>query len=205
MKIGPRYKIGKRLGSSVFEKCQTQKFMLSEERSGRTRSRRGRPRSLSNYGQQLLEKQRVRFTYGITERQLARYANEARKQRGAETAAQLYEILETRIDNVVYRLGLAPTRRAARQMVSHGHILLNGRKTTIPSAHVREGDTVAVRDGSKEKTIFVAHQERISEHQVPAWLAFDPKKLTGNVKGKPSWNATDAAFSLMDVLEFYSK
>jgi len=205
MKIGPRYKIGKRLGASVFEKCQTQKFLLSEERSSRVRRHTRRPRSLSNYGRQLIEKQRVRFTYGITERQLSRYAGEARKRHSSDTSAQLYQILETRLDNVVYRLGLAQTRRAARQMVSHGHITQNGRKITVPSATVRNGDSISVREASKTKTLFSADMERIKEHQVPAWLTLDSKKLEGKMVGLPVWNAGDSTFNLADVLEFYSK
>lgn len=205
MKVGPKYKIGKRLGSSVFEKCQTQKFLLSEERSAAKRRRGGRPRSLSNYGRQLIEKQRVRFTYGITERQLARYASEARKQSGVDASVQLFQKLETRFDNVVYRLGLTHTRRGARQMVSHGHVLLNGRKTTVPSAMVRIGDTVTVRDGSKEKPLFTLHTERIDEHQPPSWLKMDAKKLEGGVKGLPAWSPGEAFFDLGEVLEFYSK
>lgn len=205
MKVGPKYKIGKRLGSSVFEKCQTQKFLLSEERSARTRFRRGRPRSLSNYGRQLLEKQRVRYTYGITERQLSRYAASARTKSGVEVTTRLFQILETRLDNTAYRLGLAATRRAARQMVSHGHIMINGRKTTVPSTALRKGDIVAVRDGSKEKSLFTANLERITEHQVPQWLDLDVKKLSGEVKEMPEWSLGDTAFDLTEVLEFYSK
>ena len=129
MKTGPRYKICKRLGNGVFEKCQTQKFTLSESR----RSFQGRrPRQISDYGKQLLEKQRVRFTYGITEQQFVNYVNSATKKEG-DAAATLLSTLERRLDNVVYRLGLAPTRRAARQMVVHGHILVNGKKAAIPS------------------------------------------------------------------------
>ncbi|HEX9608888.1 MAG TPA: 30S ribosomal protein S4 [Candidatus Paceibacterota bacterium] len=205
MKIGPKYKLAKRLGASVFEKTQTQKFQLSEERSSRMRRRGRKPRTLSNYGRQLIEKQRVRFTYGTTEQQLARYANKAREKRGVDSAGQLFQILETRLDNSVYRLGLARTRRTARQMVSHGHITVNGKKVTVASATVREGDVISVRGGSHAKVLFTAEAERMQEYQPPTWLRFDAKKLEGTVVGIPLWNPIEVAFDLHEVLEFYSK
>src|SRR3989344_4390397 len=132
MIIGPRYKICKRLGSGVFEKCQTQKFQLSEARRGAKRRTGRKPRTLSDFGRQLLEKQKVRYAYGVPERQLARYTREAVEGTGDPTVSLLSR-LETRLDNVVYRLGLAPTRLAARQLVSHGHIAVGERRVTIPS------------------------------------------------------------------------
>src|SRR3990167_4336783 len=114
MRIGPKYKICKRLGSSVFEKCQTQKFMLSEERRNKSKGRTGRrPRALSDYGRQLLEKQKMRYTYGLSEKQLSRYVKAAFALKDPVSA--LYRALELRADNAVYRAGLAPTRRASSQ------------------------------------------------------------------------------------------
>src|SRR5210317_1648441 len=125
MKVGPQYKVCKRLGNGVFEKCQTQKFTLSE---GKKSFKMGkRPRQMSDYGKQLIEKQRVRYTYGITEKQLVNYVKGSAQKEGDATDT-LLETLERRLDNVVYRLGLAPTRRAARQMVVHEHIRVNGKK-----------------------------------------------------------------------------
>jgi small subunit ribosomal protein S4 len=132
--IKSKYKVAKRLGASVFEKTQTQKFALSAARNPKKPSRGGRGGG-SDYGKQLLEKQRVRFTYGLSERQLSNYAEKAFQEK--DPGAALNASLETRADNVVYRAGLALTRRAARQIVSHGHILVNGTRITIPSYHVR--------------------------------------------------------------------
>ena len=162
----PKYKICKRLGSGVYEKCQTEKFALSEARVKKTFKRR---RNLSDYGRQLLEKQKVRFTYGITEKQLRKYVSRAVITK--EPAAELYKGLETRLDNTVYRLGFAPTRRAARQMVSHGHIIINTKRMTVPSHIVKKGDIIEVREASKDKTLFVGNSETISAHTAPKWSA----------------------------------
>lgn len=200
MKVGPRYKICKRLGADVFEKCQTQQYALSEARRGR--AVKGRRSPLSDFGKQLLEKQKVRFTYGLGERQLSRYVKGANAKENASRA--LYETLESRLDNVVFRLGLASTRRFARQLVSHGHITINGRKITIPSFHVSVNDTIAVREGSREKTPFTALDERLAEHTLPQWLAFDYKTLNGRVGAQPQFEeGAQTPFDLGTVLEFY--
>ena len=202
MKIGPRYKIGKRLGASVFEKCQTQKFVLSESRS---KKRRGsRPRQLSDYGKQLLEKQKVRYMYGITEKQLSRYVKNATKS-PSESKNRVYQELETRLDNIVYRFGLAPTRQFARQMVSHGHIMVNGRRVTIPSYKVEMKDAVSVRPNSKEKGLFINLEERLKNHSAPKWISFDAKKLEGKMTALPEIETADASLDLDLVLEFYSR
>src|SRR5581483_8756571 len=130
MLIGPKYKICKRLGSSVFEKCQTQKFQLAADRAPRkTKGRRGG----SDYGAQLIEKQKARFTYGLSEAQFSRYVHEAMEIKGKDSAAGLLARLEARLDNVVYRAGFVKTRRAARQLVSHGHVTVGGKRLNVPS------------------------------------------------------------------------
>lgn len=190
----------KRLGSGVYEKCQTQKFAVSEARAKKTFKRR---RNVSDFGRQLLEKQKVRFAYGITEKQLRSYVEKANKS--PEPAAQLHRELEQRLDNVVYRLGLAPTRRAARQTVSHGHIVVNGKKINVPSHQVRVKDTISVREGSKTKTMFVAQADTISQHTPPQWLTFDAKKLSASVKSVPESPETQTVFDYSAVFEYYSR
>src|SRR5271156_1843234 len=123
MQVGPKYKICKRLGASVFEKCQTQKFQLAEARAPRRTSRPKRGGG-SDFGAQLLEKQKARFTYGLTESQFSRYVHEAMEKKGSESTTGLMVRLESRLDNVVFRAGFVKTRRAARQLVSHGHIMV---------------------------------------------------------------------------------
>jgi small subunit ribosomal protein S4 len=202
MKVGPKYKIAKRLGPSVFEKTQTQKFALAQERAARTKKR---SRGATEYGKQLLEKQKVRMTYGISERQFRNSVDEAMATHGENPAEVLHRLLELRLDNVVYRLGLAPTRRAARQMVSHGHVTVDGVKTTIPSRRVHIGDVIAVRDGSKGRALFEGFGERFAEQKLGSWLTFDPKGMKGGVEEIPTLEAADPAGDLVSVISFYSR
>lgn len=205
MKVGPKYKIAKRLGASVFEKTQTQKFAIAQER--RAVVRRGRGRGPTEYGRQLLEKQKVRITYGLTERKFSSYVRDAMQSHGREVtpAEALHRALETRLDNVVYRLGLAPTRAAARQMVSHGHITVNGRKTGVPSREVKVGDVIGVREGSRGRVLFENFGERFAQRPLPSWLSFDPKAMTGGLKQAPTTESADPAGDLSAVLSFYSR
>lgn len=205
MKVGPKYKIAKRLGASVFEKTQTQKFAIAAERSERTR-RRGR--GPTEFGRQLLEKQKVRVTYGLSEKQFSAYVAAAMKTHASAEitpADILHRLLELRLDNVVYRLNLAPTRRAARQMVSHGHITVDGRKTTIPSRQMHIGEVIGVRGGSAGLPLFESYAARVAEMSLPQWLSFDAKKMQGGVASQPSTEASQPAGDLSTVLSFYSR
>ena len=204
MKIGPKFKIAKRLGAPIFEKTQGPKFELSLARTSNKRSNK-RPGQASDYKRQLIEKQKMRFSYGITEKQLRRYVDEAIAKEGHQPVALLIDRLETRLDNVVYRLGLAKTRRFARQMVSHGHIVVNGKKLNVPSHKVRVGDVITVRGGSRESAMYIGLSETHDVVSVPAWLSFDAKKLEGTVKGAPQYNPTETLFDPEQVMEFYSR
>lgn len=202
MKIGPKYKIAKRLGAPIFEKTQTQKFAVSEARSAmRKKGRRG---MMSDYKRQLIEKQKMRFTYGITEKQLSRYVNEAFAQ-GHQPIGQLIERLESRLDNVVARLGLAKTRRLARQIVSHGHILVNGRRLNIPSHRVQVGDVISVREQSLTSPLFTEMKESLEAHRPPHWLTLDAKKFSGTKKAEPTYEPSETLFDPQQVLEYYSR
>lgn len=203
MKTGPRYKVAKRLGASVFEKAQTQKFALSADRSAKNkRSGRGRQ---SEYGKQMLEKQKVRVTYGLPERQFRNYVRKALLAKGATPVERLHESLELRLDNVVWRLGLAPTRRAARQMVAHGHVLVGGKKTRVPSYALSVGDTVSVREGSKAHGVLIGFAERFAERPLPSWLMWDPKPMEGSIKERPTSSSAEPAGDLVSVLSFYTR
>ncbi len=202
MKTGPRYKIAKRLGASVFEKAQTQKFAIAQERSAKNKRRR---RRLSDYGKQLLEKQKVRVTYGVTERQFSNYVSSAMHARGTNAVGVLHQLLELRLDNTAYRLGLAPTRRAARQLVAHGHLTVNGRRTMIPSRQVHLSDSIAVREGSKKRAMFNDFTERFKEYSLPSWLSWDPNTMKGGLNELPTTESVDPAGDLSSVLSFYSR
>ncbi|MBI4088827.1 30S ribosomal protein S4 [Candidatus Kaiserbacteria bacterium] len=208
MKTGPRYKIAKRLGATVFEKAQTQKFALSADRSAKNK-RRARGRQ-SEYGKQMLEKQKVRVTYGLPERQFRNYVHKALAARTIKPSDRLHELLELRLDNVVWRLGLAKTRRGARQMVAHGHILVGGlgrpgKKTRVPSHMLSVGDTLSVRDGSKGHGVLVGFAERFHERPLPSWLSWNPKSMEGKVLERPTTSSADVAGDLVAVLSFYTR
>ena len=201
MEKKPKYKIGRRLGAGVFEKCQTPKFLASKERKAKNATKR--PKPLSEYGEQLIEKQKIRFSYGITARQLSNYVAKASATKGGSIQEHLFESLEYRLDNVVYRLGLAHTRRLARQMVSHGHFLVNGTRTTVPSYHIKVGDVISVREGSKSSALFTNLGEKLKTYTQPAWVTLDTEKMTGTVTGKPK--NTEGFLNLGLVFEFYSR
>lgn len=202
MITGPKYKICKRLGGAVFEKCQTQKFALSEARAGVRKTKRGG--QASDFKRQLIEKQKMRFSYGISEKQLARYVEES-MEHDADPVKALLSRLESRLDNVVYRLGLAKTRRLARQMVSHGHILVNGRKNTVPSHQVRQSDKVSIRPGSKDSVLFANLSERVDLAGIPVWLRLDTKEGMGEIISEPQNTGTESLFNPEQVFEYYSR
>lgn len=197
--VKSKYKIAKRLGAAVFEKTQSQKFALSE-----ARSRKDKRRGASDYGKQLLEKQRVRYTYGLAEKQLSRYAHESITEENPSDA--LHKSLEMRLDSAIYRAGFVPTRRAARQAVSHGHIVINGRRTTVPSHRVKIGDVFSVREGSRKSALFTSLTEKEEgQRSVPKWLEVDMNQLKGTVVGEPSYSTLESGLDLPTVFEFYSR
>jgi small subunit ribosomal protein S4 len=200
--VKSKFKIAKRLGAGIFEQTQSQKFALSEARSKKKEKRGGR--GGSDYGRQLLEKQKVRFTYGLSERQLSNYAEKAFD--ATEPSKALHIALETRIDSAIYRLGFAPTRRAARQMVSHGHIKINGTRTTVPSQHLKKGDVIEVREGSKSGILFAALAEKENMKAVPNWLKSDVSALKATVETEPTYSLIEGSgLDYATVFEFYSR
>lgn len=159
-------------------------------------------RALSEFGQQLLEKQKIRFTYGIRERQFRKLFESASKNPGV-TGKMLMSFLERRLDNVVYRLGLAPSRSVARQLVGHGHIIVNGRRVTIPSYQAKIGDTVSIRPQSKDHHAFKDLADSLKKYDLPIWLTIDKDKFEGKVVSDPKDLNTE--FNVNMVVDFYSK
>ncbi len=196
----PKFKICRRLGPGVYDKCQTSKFKTSVK-AGLPGAKR--PKAPSEYGAQLIEKQKIRFSYGISERQLSNYVKKASRVKGSATAEKLYEGLESRLDNVVYRMGLANTRRAARQMVSHGHLVVNDKRVTIPSYEVKSSDIIKIREGSKSKKLFDNLAQNLKDYNSPSWLTFDLSLMNGKILDKPK--NTEGFLDLNAVLEFYSR
>lgn len=202
MKIGPKYKIVRRLGAPVFEKTQTQKYAIRAEKKKAALA--SRPKAKSDYGLGMLEKQKARYSYGITAKQFGNYVKKAIATKG-NSAELLVRTLEGRLDNVAYRSGFAPTRQAARQMVSHGHLLVNGTIVTIPSYQVKVGDIVSIREGSKKKALFATLDEKLKAVKIPSWLKlnFDKKEVT--VDGIPQAPQSELLFNVGTVLEFFSR
>ncbi|MEK7509311.1 MAG: 30S ribosomal protein S4 [Patescibacteria group bacterium] len=198
--IKSKYKIAKRLGAAIFEQTQTQKFALSEARTKKTRGGRGK----SDFGRQLLEKQKVRFTYGLPERQLANYAEAAFET--ANPPESLHHALEMRLDSVAYRAGLALTRRAARQMASHGHLVVNGTRVTTPSMRLKKGDSISVREGSRKSPLFshLGNPESASR-SIPSWLSVDLPTMMVKIEGEPTYTPAEIPLDYPAVFEFYSR
>ena len=163
-----------------------------------------RRRRLSNYGVQLREKQKIKAMYGVLERQFRNYFHKAEKMNG-ETGTNLLQLLECRMDNIVYRLGLASTRAQSRQMVSHAHFLLNNRKCNYPSAALKPGDTIKVRDKSKKVDLIMESMKRIKGDIELPWLELDKAKMTGTFIAVPERDEMALTVNEQLVVELYSK
>jgi small subunit ribosomal protein S4 len=207
---GPVCKLCRREGEKLFLKgsrCMTPKCSF-ERRSyppgqhGREgQFRRGRA---SDYLLQLREKQKARRIYGIMERQFSRYFERASHRSGL-TGSNLLIMLESRLDNVVFRLGLASSRAQARQLVSHGHFMLNGRRTDVPSALVSAGDTISLRHQSASRAYFKELRQDIDDRQVPRWLSLDTSTLSGSILNLPVREDIDISLNEQLIVEYYSR
>lgn len=155
-------------------------------------------RNLSDFGAQLQEKQKMRFSYGLGDGELA-----SALKRAGKSPTALLQIIESRLDNVVFRLGFSPSRSVSRQLVSHGHFLVNGKRATTPSYQVKPNYLVSVRPNSKTSPHFQGLSEKLKKYEAPAWLSLNPEAMEGKVLGKPT--DVDLPFDINLVVEFYSK
>ena len=161
-------------------------------------------RKVSEYGMQLKEKQKAKFIYGVLEKQFRAYYDKAKTMPGV-TGENLLGLLERRIDNVVFRLGLASTRRQARQLVSHGHITVNGKRLDIPSALIKVGDVIGVKEKSRGTALFIESAESKNALNVPAWLTADIQNLSGSVTRFPNRDEIDIPVDEQAIVELYSR
>ncbi len=203
-------KLCRREGMKLFlkgERCFTPKCAIERRnyppgQHGPTRRSR---RKVSDFGRQLREKQKVRRIYGVYERQFRRYFRQAVKAKGM-TGEALLQLLERRLDNVVYRMGLASSRAQARQLVTHGHIMVNGHKVDIASYSVRPGDVIQVHDTSRKKGYFKALAEEFGKRQTPPkWLSVDPEKMSATVVALPEREDIDITINEQLIVEYYSR
>lgn len=206
---GPVCKLCRREGGKLFLKgnrCFTAKCAF-DKRSypPGMHGRRARfRRKTTDFGTQLREKQKARRIYGVLERQFRRYFKEAERRKGV-TGAELLQILESRLDNTVYRLGFASSRAQARQLVRHGHFDVNGRKTNIPSCLVKPGDQIAVRAKSKDNAYFKSVPQEMEHRFPPEWLSVDVNTLSGRVLALPTREEIEAPLNERLIIEYYSR
>jgi len=199
-------RICRREGLKLFLKgsrCYTKKCSF-ERRSTPPGMYAQRRRKVSEYGLQLREKQKVRKSYSVLEKQFQNYFEKAEKRKGM-TGENLLRMLEMRLDNVVFRMGLASSRAQARQLVSHGHFAVNGRPTNVPSFGVAVGDKVEVRDSRRGREYFKVAPETIKAAQIPEWVSVDPTKLSGTVLSEPAREQMPLEFNEQLVVEYYSR
>ena len=197
--IGPKSRIARRFGEPIFgpDKAQ-QKRNYAPGQHGLNRRKKN-----SEYGTQLQEKQKAKYTYGVLERQFRLLFKQAQRSKGI-TGEILLQLLETRLDNIVYRLGIAPTRAAARQLVSHRHITLDGKVVNIPSCHVRPGQVVAVREKSKSLEVITASLQGFAHEKYP-WLEWSEQQKAGKLLNIPAREEIPENIKEQLIVELYSK
>lgn len=204
--IGPLCRICRREGEKLFlkgDRCYTDKCAVERRKYPPGEHGQGY-KKLSDYGLQLREKQKVRRMYGILERQFRRYFMEASRKKGV-TGETLLQLIERRLDNVVYRMGFAPNRRKARQLVGHGHILVNGRKVNIPSFLVKAGDLIEVKESSKNISDILDSISKSEHRGLPSWVEVDSSNLRGKVLHIPSREEIQLPVQEQLIVELYSK
>ena len=194
---GPKSKIARKLGEPIYGEDK----VLSRKNYPPGQQGANRRRKLSEYGTQLREKQKAKYTYGVLERQFRNLFNKAASMKGV-TGEVLLQLLETRLDNVVYRLGIAPTRAAARQLVLHRHITLDGVVCNVPSCQVKPGQTIAVRERSKSLEVI---QDSVASATKYSWLEFDPKTLVGKFLNIPARTEIPENINEQLIVDIYSK
>ncbi|ASD68587.1 MULTISPECIES: 30S ribosomal protein S4 [Pseudoalteromonas] len=202
--LGPKLKLSRREGTDLFLKSGVRAIDSKcklETAPGQHGARKGR---LSDYGLQLREKQKVRRIYGVLEKQFRNYYKEAARLKG-NTGENLLQLLEQRLDNVVYRMGFASTRAEARQLVSHKAIMVNGRVVNIPSFVVTPEDVVVIREKSKKQARIIAALELAEQREKPTWIEVDGKKMEGTFKRLPERSDLSADINEQLIVELYSK
>ena len=203
--LDPKCKQCRREGKKLFlkgERCFGPKCAMVRKAYPPGQHGQNRKRGFSEYGIQLREKQKVRRIYGLMEKQFKKYFDEASRLKG-DTGNIFLSILERRLDNVIYRLGFASSRNLARQLVSHGHFLVNGKKVDIPSYLVKEGDIITMKN--RKLAVFGDLENSLKNYQFPAWLLVDLKNMEGKVLSVPVRQEIDLAVDLQLIVEYYSR
>ncbi|MBZ9569377.1 30S ribosomal protein S4 [Patescibacteria group bacterium] len=203
-------RICRRLGAKLFlkgEKCLSPKCPMVKRPYPPGQKRKRRLRTLSEYGKELREKQKLKNWYNLEERQFKRYVEQALESRGKaeDNVTFLIKKLESRLDNVIFRLGFASSRAQARQLVNHGHFSIDGKAVDIPSYQLKKGNKITLHPTSREKNIFQNLQTKLKKYQPPSWLSLDIKTLTGEVIASPSLEEVAPPAEIPIIFEFYSR
>lgn len=207
--IGPRCRLCRTEGSKLMlkgDRCKSSKCPVSKKKGAPGRGPRSRMKKVSDYGVMLREKQKMKRTYGMQESQFRLFFQRASSAKGI-TGENLIQLLERRMDNIVYRLRFAPSRKSARQLVSHGHIAVNGRTVTIPSYLVKEGDEIQVRERSSKLNFIKENLKEYTRAGVVPWLELDPDAMKGKVRAIPRRNEVTDLADIKEqlIVELYSK
>ena len=206
--INTQCKRCRRAGEKLFlkgEKCNSAKCTLVKRNFPPGAHGAGkRPQRLTNYGKQLMEKQKAKRTYGLREQQFRNYFEKSLKKVG-NTSEWLFRFLESRLDNTVYRLGFAPSRRQARQLVGHGHFTVNGRSVNIPSYQIKTGDIITLKERSKKLKAFAEIVSKLEKVEVAPWLSLNAKEMSAKVTSQPKLGEVAANIDWRVIVEFYSK
>ena len=203
---GPLCRICRREGEKLFlkgDRCYTEKCAIDRRKYPPGQHGQGF-RKLSDYGIQLREKQKVRKTYGLLERKFRRYFQEAERKKGI-TGEVLLQLLESRLDNIVYRMGFTSNRRKARQLVNHGHFLVNGKRVTLPSYETKAGDTVEVDESSRDIPEILDSLSKAEHRGIPAWVEIDSGNMKGKILNIPSREEIQLPVKEQLIVELYSK
>ena len=204
-------KICRRAGTKLFlkgDRCLSPKCAMVRRPYPPGKKGKRRPSPLSEYGRQLREKQKLKNWYNLRERQFRKYVKEvlsSHKKTSADSEEMLIKILESRLDNVVFVLGFASSRTQARQLVSHGHFLVNGRVVNIPSYQVKRGDVIALKPQSLKKNAFKDIMLKLKKQKIPSWLTLDLQKLEAKVIGEPSLKEASPPADISVIFEYYSR
>jgi small subunit ribosomal protein S4 len=205
--IGAVCRLCRREGMKLFlkgERCYTEKCAIEKRNLPPGQHGKARKAKLVGYGLQLREKQKVKRIYGVLENQFRRYFETAERTRGI-TGELLLQLLERRLDNVIYRLGLATSRPQARQLVRHGHFMVNGRKVDIPSYSVKQGDVISVRGTSAQSAALQHAMEEVKGRGIPEWLQFDAGSMSGRIVSLPTREQINLPVQEQLIVELYSK
>ncbi len=203
-------KICRRVGTKLFlkgDRCFSQKCALVRRSYPPGQKGKRRRRNVSEYAKELQEKQKLKRWYHLREKQFRNYVQEVLEKRGQieDTGAFLIKKLESRLDNVVFRMGFAPSRIQARQLVSHGHFLVNGRKTDVPSYQIKKGDVISLKDKSRKRDVFKNLSVILKKKTPPSWLKISASKMEGEVVGEPSLEEVSPPAEISAIFEFYSR